>query len=237
MNIYIVGLGHIGLPLACWIAMSENFVYGVDINSDTISNIKKGDIKMEEYYKNIHISTLARTLIDDNKLNISTKLERADNTRSIFIISVGIADMPDGKKDIAPIISAINEIKPFLIPNDLIILRSTLIPGTCESTIIPILKQNGTPFCFAYCPETMIETRAFDEFCENERVIGAMNDESFDTTKSFFSALSNSNIIRSPNIKTAEMLKAKLVNYLESVKYPYLEEVKKRTTRTKKNEE
>jgi UDP-N-acetyl-D-mannosaminuronic acid dehydrogenase len=207
MFIYIFGLGHIGLPLACWIAMSENQVYGIDINPDTITSIKNGDIEMEEYYNNIHISKLAQSLVEEKKLNISTKFERQDKTKSIFIVSVGIADMPDGSKDISPIVSVIEQIKPFLVPDDLIILRSTLIPGTCENVILPIIEQNGLPFCFAYCPETMIETRAFEEFEENERVIGAMNDQSFTITKDFFNSLAKSDILRSPDIKTAEMAK------------------------------
>jgi UDP-N-acetyl-D-mannosaminuronic acid dehydrogenase len=207
MNIYIFGLGHIGLPLACFISMLKKNVYGIDINPDTISNIKNGDIKMEEYYKKTHISNLAKKLIDKKRLNVSPEFKRVDNKKSIFIITVGILDVADGSKDISPIISVIETIKPFLVPNDLIILRTTLIPGTCENTIIPLLLQTGKPFLFSYCPETMIETRAFLEFYENERIIGAMNDESYIETKKFFSSISKCNVFRAPNIRTAEMAK------------------------------
>jgi UDP-N-acetyl-D-mannosaminuronic acid dehydrogenase len=187
--------------------MSGNEVYGIDIDSEKISQIMNGSIKIEEYYKDIHISKLARTLIASKNMYVGTEFERVDQTKAIFIISVGIMDRPDGTKDISPIFSVVEKIKPHLISGDLIIVRSTLIPGTCENIILPLLEKAETPVYFAYCPETLIETRAFDELEENEHIIAAINDESFEITKEFFSSLSKSSIQRSPDIKTAEMAK------------------------------
>jgi UDP-N-acetyl-D-mannosaminuronic acid dehydrogenase len=207
MDIYVFGLGHIGLPLACWISLSGKFVCGIDNNSDIINQIKNGSINIEEYYKDTHISKLAKKLVDDAKLQVSTKYYRHGQTSAIIIITVGIVDRPDGSKDISSILSVIESIKPSLAANDLIIIRSTLIPGTCENIIIPLIKETGIPFCFAYCPETIIETQAFDELEKNQYIVGAMDQKSFELTRDFLVSLSSTNIIRSSNIKTAEMAK------------------------------
>ncbi len=207
MNIYCFGLGHIGLPLACRIAMSGNEVYGIDIDSEKISQIMNGSINIEEYSNGIHISTLAKNLIQTKNMHASTEYERVDQTKAVFIISVGIADKSDGTKDIRPILSVIEKVMPHLVSDDLIIVRSTLIPGTCENVILPLLQEAEVPVYFAYCPETLIETRAFEELEENERIIGAINDESFEAAKQFFNSLSLCSVKRSPDIKTAEMAK------------------------------
>lgn len=67
----------------------------------------------------------------------------------MFLISVGIADRPDGSKDLSPVIGAVEAIADVLAPHDLIVLRSTMIPGTCETTILPILQRRNLPFHFA----------------------------------------------------------------------------------------
>jgi UDP-N-acetyl-D-mannosaminuronic acid dehydrogenase len=207
MNIYVFGLGHIGLPIACWISLSGKYVHGIDNNPDIINQITNGSISIEEYYEDIHISELAKKLIDDNKMHVFTEYNRLEQTNAVFIVTVGIADRPDGSKDISPILSVIENIKSSLVANDLIIIRSTLIPGTCENIIIPLIKETGLPFYFSYCPETIIETQAFDELEKNQYIIGAMDQESFELTRDFFTSLNSINMIRSSNIKTAEMAK------------------------------
>ncbi|MDP4118363.1 MAG: nucleotide sugar dehydrogenase [Bacillota bacterium] len=209
MNIYIFGLGHIGLPLACWLALTEenNKVIGIDINEVNINKIKNGTINIEEYYKGTHLASLAKGLIDSGKLSVNTEFNRIDKLNSVFILCIGMADRLDGTKDLAPILTAIDTIKSTISDGDLIILRSTLVPGTCENYIIPRLKQAEKQFYFAYCPETIIETRAFEELENNELIIGAIDEESFMTAKNFFESISHCSITRSPDIKTAELAK------------------------------
>lgn len=63
MNVYVFGLGHIGLPMATWIAMQDYEVIGIDKNPDVITEIQNGTVKIEEYYQEQHISQLALSLI------------------------------------------------------------------------------------------------------------------------------------------------------------------------------
>lgn len=127
MTVYVFGLGHIGLPMATWIALHNYEVIGVDKNPDVITEIQNGTVKIEEYYQGQHISQLALSLIKRNALSVNTDFSRVNNEPSIFVIAVGIVDREDGIQDISPIISVLETIAPSLSPGDLLLFRTTLI--------------------------------------------------------------------------------------------------------------
>lgn len=207
MNIYVFGLGHVGLPLACWIAQAGNHVFGIDIDPQVIDDINSGEIAIEEYYHDTHIKTLAKILVDEGKLSISTQIKRCSNEKAAFLISVGLADCPDGSKDLSPILSAIDDIGHVLVPDDLIILRSTVPPGTCAGIIEPKLCKFNVPFHFAYCPETIIETQAFEEFENNPLILGGSSEESYKAAEAFLNSLSENKIYKASDTSIAEMAK------------------------------
>ena len=104
MTSYVLGLGHVGLPLACWLALSGQVVLGVDIDCERIAQIRAGRIDIEEYRNGVPIKEIAKTLIERGVLQIGEKIERVGAEPAVFLISVGIADRPDGSKDLSPVI-------------------------------------------------------------------------------------------------------------------------------------
>ncbi|MCY6370529.1 nucleotide sugar dehydrogenase [Clostridium ganghwense] len=207
MEVYVFGLGHIGLPMATWIALSKYHVNGIDINPTTIDNIVNGNVNIEEYYKEMHISKLAKKLISENKFKVSTDLKRIDKKPAVFVIAVGIADKENGEQDISPLLSVLDTLMPQLVDGDLILFRTTLIPGTCENIIYPKLNSLDVSVNLAYCPETLMETHAFKELENNSMILAANNDEGFLKAKSFLRSLSKAPIYKASNIRTAEMTK------------------------------
>ena len=207
MNIYVFGLGHIGLPLASSIALCDKQVQGIDINPDTIMNIKTGNIIMYEYCNSKHISEIVLDLIKEKKLAVSTKFKRIDNEPSVFIITVGIGIKDDDSEDLSPIQSVLDEILPDLMPRDLLLFRTTMIPGLCENFILPQLKSLNIPVYLAYCPETIAETHAFEEFENNPKVLAGIDEESYTAAEGFLKSLSHAPIYKASNIRTAEMIK------------------------------
>ncbi|MBZ9622603.1 nucleotide sugar dehydrogenase [Clostridium sp. FP2] len=207
MNVYIFGLGHIGLPLCGSIALCGKKVYGIDINPNTIKNIETGNINIYEYYNDKHISVIIKELIDQTQLTVSTKFTRIDNEPSIFTITVGIGTKEDNSQELAPIQAVLDELLPKLVPKDLLLFRTTMIPGTCENFILPQLKALNIPIYLAYCPETIAETHAFDEFENNPKVLAGIDEESYKAAEEFLKSLSNAPIYKASNIRTAEMVK------------------------------
>lgn len=207
MQVYVFGLGHIGLTLADLIALNGIHVNGIDINSNIISSIQKGTINIEEYYNDIHISKLTKDLINSGVLSIGTELIRKDTNPSIFIITVGIINNSNGQQDISPLHCIINSIIPKLVANDLIIFRTTMIPGTCENEILPKLKALDFNVSVSYCPETLIETHAFEEFERNPIIIAADDEIGYEKTVNFIKCISKAPIYKASNMITAEMAK------------------------------
>ena len=224
MNIYVFGLGHVGLPLACWIAQGGKHVFGIDTDPQVIHDINNGEIAMEEYYHDIPIKTLAKTLIEEGKLSISNQIKRCAAEKATFLISVGLADRPDGSKDLSPILSVIDDIGHVLVPGDLIILRSTVPPGTCAGIIEPKLCEFNVPFHLAYCPETIAETQAFEELENNPLILGAISEESYKAAEVFLNSLSENKIYKAPDTSTAEMAKV-VQNLYRDVNIAFANEV------------
>lgn len=207
MNVYVFGLGHIGLPIAAWIALHDYEVIGVDKNPDVITEIQNGTVKIEEYYQGQHISQLALSLIKRKTLSISTQFSRVNNEPSIFVIAVGIVDKEDGIQDISPIISVLETVAPALTPGDLLLFRTTLIPGTLDSIATQCLKPLDINIRLAYCPETLMETRAFEELDQNPMILAAIDNDSLKMAEVFLGSISKAPIFTASTLKTAEMVK------------------------------
>lgn len=207
MNVYVFGLGHIGLPMATWIALKGHQATGIDINNKVIEQIRNGTINIQELLNGMHISEVAQNLIDDRKLSVCTTFKRENADPSVFVITVGIADKRDGSHDISPILNVVDTISPFLVDHDLLIFKTTMIPGTCDNFIKPKLNALNKKLYLAYCPETILETKAFEELEKNAKILAGLNEESFQKAKEFLSTLSNSEIYKASNLITAEMVK------------------------------
>ena len=207
MKVYVFGLGHIGLPMAVWISLKEYDVIGIDVNPKQIQAIIEGNIPIHEYFEEKHITDIAKELLKVNKLSVRQAFYREDNEPSAFVITVGIADRADGTQDISPIQNVVNTILPNLVDGDLLIFKTTMIPGTIDNVVIPQVKALNKKIYIAYSPETISETTAFYELEHNERVLSAMNEDSYIMAEKFLKSLTDSKIHRASSIKLAETVK------------------------------
>ena len=171
MKVCVLGLGYIGLPTALLIAQ-ENEVVGVDINEEVISSLKMGVLPFNEP----GLKELYEAVKD--KFNPSTEVVKSD----AYLVCV---PTPIDEKlrvaDLSYVISALKSICPVLEKGDLVIVESTIPPGTSERLAIPILERTGVragDFHYAYCPERAIPGKTLEEMIHNDRVIGALNEHS-----------------------------------------------------------
>lgn len=207
MRVYVFGLGHIGLPMATWISLHDHQVIGIDINPNVITQIQDGTVKIEEYYQGQHISQITLSQIEKKTLSVRTEFIRVNDEPSVFVIAVGIANKGDGVQDISPIISVLETITPSLLSSDLLLFRTTLIPGTIDQIIIPWFEKLSVPIRLAYCPETIMETRAFEELENNPMILAGINEESLTAAEFFLRSLAKGPIYHASTIRTSEMVK------------------------------
>ena len=96
--------------------------------------------------------------------------------------------------------------------NDLVLLRSTVIPGTTEEFVLPILENEsglkaGRDFYLAYSPERIAEGRAFEEIALMPTLVAGINGESVSRAKELLSLVCKAEIIIAGNIQVVETVK------------------------------
>lgn len=203
MKICVIGLGHIGLPTAALFAAHEHEVMGIDINETVIDTVNKGRIPFEEP----GLSDLLKKAIKSEKLFVTKKIEKSD----IFIIAVPTPLNKELKMaELDHVKSAAEMIYPYLEKDNLVILESTVPPGTCEKFLIPILEKSklkvSKDFYLSHCPERAMPGNTINEMINNDRIIGGMDKKSTKLTESLYSCFVKGSIYKT-NTVTAEFVK------------------------------
>ncbi len=150
-QIFILGLGYVGLPLAIQFAKSGFSVMGLDVDETKIAKLKAGT----SYIQDVD-ATEVQHLIKTQRLRASgdfNQLKRAD----VIIICVPTPLDKSKQPDISFILSAAEHIQAGLRPGQLIILESTTYPGTTDEVLLPMFTKKGLrldqAFFLAYSPE------------------------------------------------------------------------------------
>lgn len=147
-KICIIGLGYVGLPLACEFAKHFETI-GYDFDSQRIKDLKKGiDNSFEVSKKNI---------LSKKKLKFTDNIKDCRNFNH-YIVAVPTPITKNKKPDLKFLKKASESVGKITNKNDLIIFESTVYPGVTEDICVPIienyskLKYNKDFFC-GYSPE------------------------------------------------------------------------------------
>jgi len=197
-KICVIGLGYIGLPTACYLAKSGYQVIGVDLNKTKIKTLKQKRIP----FKEPGLSSLFKKALKN--LQFSLKPEPAD----VFIISVPTPVTSNKKPDLKFVKQAAKSINKILKNENLVVLESTVPPGTTEKIVLPILKKGhkNLRIYLAHAPERAIPGRTLKEMTENERIIGGIDEESAELAKGIYSSFVRGKIYLT-DATTAEFVK------------------------------
>ncbi|MCF6092559.1 nucleotide sugar dehydrogenase [Microaerobacter geothermalis] len=205
----VIGLGFIGLPLSLSYAMNGAKVIGIDVLKEHVGNINKGITHHMEYYQGKSISDILREQLEAKTFYATTCYEEAASQVDNYVITVGIPvrqEIPDTSYLEESCLSLSKVLKK----GDTIILRSTVVPGTTEELVLPILEKSGlkagTDFYLAYCSERIAEGRAFEEFIHMPLALGGVNEESAERAKSLLSFVTKADI-HVTDIKVVETAK------------------------------
>jgi UDP-N-acetyl-D-glucosamine dehydrogenase len=200
-KVCVVGLGYVGLPLACLCAKRGHSVIGLEKNPNTVEKTNKGicHIKDEVIQKSL----------DEAKKNLkatSNPQEAKDCT--IFLICVPTPVDEEKNPDFEPLISSAHSISKLIKKKDLVVVESTVFPGTCEEYVLPILEKEsglkgGKDFYFSHCPERVNPGDAFWTTENIPRVVGGLTKECTKKTAEFYHS-----ILLGPIFKVEDVRKA-----------------------------
>ncbi len=210
MKIGIIGLGFVGLSLTSVLASKGYDVIGIDVDNEKCNKIINGispffEPELEKVLQN---GLKKKLKIENNFLLI--------NSCDFIFVTVGTPQKANGSIDLSKIKKAISTIAENLLKNDkkpIIIIKSTVIPGTIKKVILPILekksnKKNGKDFGLISNPEFLQESNAIrDTKFPHAVVLGGDETEFMKKTKKLFMKLHPNIPIIITNHQTAEMIK------------------------------
>ncbi len=186
-KVCMFGLGFVGLPLALSFAMRGCQVTGVDIDEKLVADLNQGLTHHLEAYEGKGIQEILRHQIDQGRFQAVTDGQAAMKACDHIIVTIGIP-VESHKHDMRPLIEVCHTVGAGLKAGDLVLIRSTVIPGTTRDLILPILEkesglQAGIDFDLAYSSERIAEGRAFHEFEHMPAALAGINPAS--TQKAF----------------------------------------------------
>ena len=200
MKICILGLGYIGLPTALLFAANGADVVGVDVKQSVVDCLNHGNLPFSEP----GIDDLYREAKE--RFVAKTEPEAAD----VFLIAVPTPLDPATKvSDLSYVKNAAEMVARHLAKGNLVILESTVPPGTSERVVIPRLEKSGVAigdFLYAHCPERAIPGRTLQEMSGNNRIIGGYDRDSTDRATAIYQTFVRGNIYQT-DTRTAEFVK------------------------------
>lgn len=210
-NICIFGQGFVGLPLALSFAFRGCNTVGVDVDDILVAQTNKGITHHTEKFNNVTIQEILNIQLEAKRYKATTNGAKAVRECNNIIVTVGIP-IKDGKYVMDYLESACRTIGKNLKKGDLVIIRSTVIPGTTEDFCMPILVEEsgmkaGEDFYLAYASERIAEGLAFIEFANMPTLVGAINEASLKRAAEVLKIVCKADIVQATNIKAVETSK------------------------------
>jgi UDP-N-acetyl-D-mannosaminuronic acid dehydrogenase len=210
-RVAVFGQGFVGLPLSLSFAMRGCHVTGVDVIESLVSDINNGITHHTEKYKGKAIQEILKEQLQSGRYRATSSMEEGMRECSNIIVTVGIP-IVNGKESYRDLDSCISTIGQNLKKNDLVVIRSTVIPGTTEERILPILENKsglkaGVDFYIGYSSERIAEGNAFEEFAHMPTICAGINEESAFRTRELLSIVCKEEVHIASNIKVVETAK------------------------------
>jgi UDP-N-acetyl-D-mannosaminuronic acid dehydrogenase len=197
MKVAVIGAGgHVGFPFSCVIANAGHTVYGIDVNQSAVDLLNKGFVP---YVEEGAVEILQENLRNE-RLLFTTDF---DFIKDVDVVAIMIGTPVDGEGN-ARLDDLFNFLDDNLIPrmkkHQLIVLRSTVSPGTTEvlRKHINNAKQwcEGMDYFLVFCPERVVQGKSIIETTKLPQIVGAFNDFSYKAAKDFFRSFINNQIFQ-----------------------------------------
>ena len=227
LSISVFGMGYVGSVSAACFADLGHKVIGVDVSAMKVEMMAAGrtpivEARMRELVEEGHRAGL---------IHATTSAEEAVCNSDISFVCVGTPSMRSGKLDLSYVERVVHEIGMALKrkkAHHVVAFRSTVLPGTTESLVIPTLERAsggvaGRDFTVCYNPEFMREGSAVADFMQPPyTVLGARQPEDLVTVRELYKTVSGP--LFETTIPVAEMVKY-VCNAYHAVKIGFANEI------------
>lgn len=198
VNVNIVGTGYIGSVISVYLAKNGKKILALDKN-DGILEKREWFNRYDDLESHINSKYLDR-------IETTTNYDELNGSIHIICINTPIAE---NSIDLTYLKSGIEDLAKILEKNDKVIVRSTILPGTSQNKLIPVLEnisglERGKDFSYCYSPEFVRGGTGLEDFENPPKQVVAGDNEALDAVKQIFPTCRNR---FKTDLRTAEAVK------------------------------
>jgi UDPglucose 6-dehydrogenase len=171
MKLVVIGTGYVGLVTGTCFAESGNEVTCVDIDSEKVDRLNRGEIPIYEP----GLSELVVRNARYGRLKFTTDPSAVVPNADCVFLAVGTPQRDDGSADLTVLWSALESIAPHLANETIVVVKSTVPMGTNAQTARRLLELTGRNIDVASNPEFLKEGCAIEDFTKPDRVVVGVN--------------------------------------------------------------
>lgn len=217
----VIGLGYIGLPTALMLAAHGVEVVGTDYKKELVDTLNAGHTTFEEE----GVEELFGNALKAG-VRFCTDYQKTDT----YIVAVPTPyDKFSKKIDAVYVVAAVRTIMEVCEKGAVVIIESTISPGTIDRFIRPVIVENGfvigKDIHLVHAPERIIPGNMVYELCHNNRTIGADDKAVGERVKEMYASFCQGEIVVT-DIRTAEMTKV-VENTFRAVNIAFANELAK----------
>ncbi len=208
--ISVYGIGYVGLSLVAVFLRKGFKVIGIDISQERIRDVMEGRL----WFNESEIKEAISSGLRNGKLRLTSDGEVASRKSLVKVITVPVkVDWLSKTFSLKPIEEVGKTIGKGLKPGDLVLLESSVPPGTTEFVLQPILEsvsglKAGKDFFLAYSPERVYIGRAVKDIEVNyPKVVGGVGRKSLEIAAEFYSNIASKGVIKLSSPRAAEFEK------------------------------
>ena len=203
-TVAVVGLGYVGLPLACALAEAGHNVIGIDLSIEKVEGINAGQSHIED----VPPSQLKR-LVAERRLRASTEIETAGKAE-VAIVAVPTPIDEYRVPDLSYVRVAALSLAKVVARGTLVVLESTTYPGTTEEILVPAFVdrgfQPGVDLFIGYSPERIDPGNRDWDISNTPKVVSGLTQACLELVVALYSSITKT-LVPVSNIRTAEIEK------------------------------
>jgi UDP-N-acetyl-D-mannosaminuronic acid dehydrogenase len=220
----VVGLGYVGLPVACLLAEVGYRVIGLEIKPERVAQINSGisPIQGEEP----GLETLLQDVVQKGTFKATTNPEDL-SVADVITINVETPVEANHVPQYAALQSACRSLAQVIKPGAMVIVESTISPGTSQNTVLPIFEKAGKKlnqdFYLGVCPERVMPGKLILNLRTMSRVCGGSTLEVSNAMRELYRTFVQADVDVS-DLVTAELVKT-VENTYRDVQIAFANEV------------
>lgn len=203
------GAGHVGIPLVLSFAAKGLTVNVNDLNRDNLASLKAGRLPFIEY----GAEDLLANALRDNKLIFTTTPDQVSGSGPVIVtIGTPVDEFLNPERHV--ILSCIDNLLPSLNDSQLLVLRSTIYPGTTDA-VAAHLKRKKRNLRVAFCPERIVQGYGIEELSRMPQIVSGTTPDAVEEAAALFRMIS-------PEIVELEPIEAEFAKLFGNA-YRYIE--------------